>query len=184
MKVLLRKNVTHLGRIGDLVDVRPGYARNYLLPQGLAFRPSAANVRQVELEKRRYLEELARQRAEIEARAALVDGKEITLAARANPEGHLYGSVGPAQIVAVLAEEGLFIEPDNVALDEPIRQLDKHEVPLRFAEDVTATIHVWVVPVHGEGEIPPAPAEEAHAAEPGQAPPEAAGEDKPPEETV
>ena len=192
MKVLLRKNVAHLGKIGDLVDVKPGYARNYLLPQGLAFQSSPANVRRVELEKQRYLEELARQRAEVQARAVLVDGKEVTIAARANPEGHLYGSVGPAQIVAALADEGLFIESENVALDEPIRQLDKYEVPLRFGEDITATIHVWVVPVHVEGEEP-VPAE-APAAEPGQAPaeagppeaqpPQAAAEDKAAEETV
>ncbi len=188
MKVLLRKNVARLGKIGDLVDVKPGYARNYLLPQGLAFRPSPANVRRVELERQRYLEELARQRAEVEARAALVDGKEITISARANPEGHLYGSVGPAQIVAVLADEGLFIESENVALDEPIRRLDKYEVPLRFAHNVTGTIQVWVVPVHGEGEEP-VPAEGPAAAEPGEAAPEArspeaAGEDKAAEETV
>ena len=124
----------------------------YLLPQGLAFQPSAANIRQVELEKKRYLEELAQQRAEIEARAALVDGKEITLVARANEEGHLYGSVGPAQIVAALADQGQFIEPENVALEEPIRQLDRYDVPLRFGHDVTATIQVWVVPLHGDGE--------------------------------
>ena len=152
MKVLLRKNVPPLGKIGDLVEVRPGYARNYLLPQGLAFQPSAANIRQVELEKKRYLEELAQQRAEIEARAALVDGKEITLVARANEEGHLYGSVGPAQIVAALADQGQFIEPENVALEEPIRQLDRYDVPLRFGHDVTATIQVWVVPLHGDGD--------------------------------
>jgi len=152
MKVLLRKNVPPLGKIGDLVEVRPGYARNYLLPEGLAYQPSAANIRQVELEKKRYLEELARQRAEIEARAALVDGKEVTIPARANEEGHLYGSVGPAQIVAALAEQGQFVEPENVAIEEPIRQLDKYDVPLRFGQDVTATIQVWIVPIHGEDE--------------------------------
>jgi len=172
MKVLLRRNVPHLGKIGELVDVRPGYARNYLLPQGLAFQPSEANVRQVELEKQRYLEELARQRAQIEARAAVVDGKEVTIAARANPEGHLYGSVGPAQIVAALAEQNLFIEPDNIALDEPIRQLDKYDIAVRFAEDVTATIYVWVVPVREAGEE--AEGEPAETPDEGAAP--AAGE--------
>ncbi|HUT01649.1 MAG TPA: 50S ribosomal protein L9 [Phycisphaerae bacterium] len=163
MKMLLRKNVSGLGKIGDVVEVRPGYARNYLLPQGLAFQPLASNIRQVELEKKRYLEELARQRAEIEARAALVDGKEVTIAARANVEGHLYGSVGPAQIASALAEIGHFIEPEDVALDEPIRRLDRYDVPLRFSEDVTATIQLWVVPIHGEGES----AEEAPQAGPG-----------------
>jgi large subunit ribosomal protein L9 len=152
MKVLLRKNVAKLGKIGDVVEVKPGYARNYLLPHGLAYEPSRTNLRQVEVEKQKYLQELARQRAEIEARAQLVQGKEITLSARANPEGHLYGSVGPAQIVAALAEQKMFIEAANVVLPEPIRKLDKYEVQLDFGQDVKATISVWVVPVHGEGE--------------------------------
>lgn len=166
MKVLLRKNVTNLGKIGDLVEVRAGYARNHLLPKGLAVRPTEASVRQVELERKHYLEELARQRAQIEARAQLVDGKEVTISARANPEGHLYGSVGPAQIVAALAELKLFVEPEDIVLEEPIRQLDKYDVELRFAEGVTATISVWIVPVHEEGEEgeEPAPGEAAEPA--------------------
>jgi len=150
IKVLLRRNVANLGKIGDLVDVKPGYARNYLLPQGLAYQPTDANVRQVEHEKRAYLEELARQRAQTEARAKLVDGKEVTISARANEEGHLYGSVGPAQVAAALAEEGQFVEAENILLPEPIRQLDKYDVQLDFGHEVTATVHVWVVPIRGE----------------------------------
>lgn len=172
MKVLLRKNVPDLGRIGDIVEVKPGHARNYLLPQALAVQPTRANLLAVEAEKKRYLQELAKQRAEIEARAELLRGKELTIAARANEEGHLYGSVGPAQIVAALAEENIFIDVDNVALDEPIRQLDKYDVVVRFAEDVQTTIHVWVVPVRddrpGEDAAPPQPGEPT----PAEAPPE------------
>ena len=163
MKVLLRKNVAKLGKIGDVVEVSPGYARNYLLPHGMAYEPSRSNLRQVEVEKQKYLQELGRQKAEIEARAQLVQGKEITMSVRANPEGHLYGSVGPAQIVAALAEQKVFIEAANVVLPEPIRTLDKYEVQLDFGQDVKATITVLVVPVHGEGETEgeqaPAPAE-------------------------
>jgi len=152
MKVLLRRNVQKLGKIGDLVDVKPGYARNYLIPQGLAIHPTPSNIKAVEAEKERYLAEMAAKRAELEARAAQLQGKEITIAVRANPEGHLYGSVGPAQIVARLAEENIFIQADEVKLDKPIRQLDKYEVTARFAEDVTAVFTVWVVPIHEEGD--------------------------------
>jgi len=161
MKVLLRSNIRNLGQIGDVVEVKPGYARNYLLPQRLAVEPTEANVREVEARKAEYLAELARQRQEIEARAQAVSGKEITISARANEEGHLYGSVGPAQISATLAEEGLFVEPSEVHMDQPIRQLDKYDVELRFEQDVTATIHVWVVPVRDETE----PDEEADESE-------------------
>jgi large subunit ribosomal protein L9 len=180
MKVLLNQNVSKLGEIGDVVDVKPGYARNYLLPQGLATAPTDANIRKVEEQKQRYLEELARQREEIEARARVLEGKQVTIAARANEEGHLYGSVGAAQIAAVLAEDGIFIQPENVAMDAPIRQLDKYDVPIRFAQDVTATIHVWVLPIRegqGEGEEQTAPAEEPVAGQPSGEPPAGNQED-------
>jgi len=157
MKVLLKKNITHLGHIGEVVTVKPGYARNYLLPCGLAVEPTEANVKAIDAEKERYLAEVAAEREATEAKASAVRGKEITLTARANEEGHLYGSIGPAQIAAALAEEGIFVEAGNIVLDEPIRQLDKYDVTLRFAEDVTAMIHVWVVPAHAEGEDPAAP---------------------------
>ena len=100
MKVLLRRNVSQLGHIGEVVEVKPGYARNYLLPYGLAVEPTEMNLKAIEAQKQAYLEELAKKREELEARAALVADKEVTIAARANEEGVLYGSVGPAQIVA------------------------------------------------------------------------------------
>lgn len=152
MKVLLRENVRNLGQIGEVVEVKPGYARNYLLPQGLAFQPTAANLRAVEADKQRYLEELARRRQELETLAKELDGREVTISARANEEGHLYGSVGPAQICAALAEQNAFVEPEWVQLDHPIRQLDKYDVTIEVGEDVTATVHVWVVALHAGGE--------------------------------
>lgn len=152
MKVLLRQNVSKLGKIGDVVEVRAGYARNYLLPHGLAAEPTEGNVRAVEAAKQAYLEEVAKAHAELEARAQAVRGTEITIAARANEEGHLYGSVGPAQIAAALAAKGVFLKPQNIVLDDAIRQLDKYDVQVSFAEDVTTVIHVWIVPHHEEGD--------------------------------
>ena len=178
MKVLLQGNVANLGKIGDMVEVKPGYARNYLLPHGLAVEPTKLNLQAIEAAKQKYLEELAKQRTELQAKADVVDGREITMSARANEEGHLYGSIGPAQIVAVLASENVFIEPEHVLLDEPIRRLDRYEVALRFGEDITAKIHVWVVPV-GESEQdteaglhPAEPAGAADDPDPPAAPPE------------
>ena len=158
MKVLLQKNVQNLGEIGDLVNVKPGYARNYLLSHGLATEPTEANIRAIKAAKQQYLLELAKQKEQLKAKAAVVHGKEITISARANEEGHLYGSIGPAQIASALAAEQVFIEPQHVVIDEPIRRLDKYDLTIRFAEDVTATIHLWVVPVHqeqGEGQTAP-----------------------------
>jgi large subunit ribosomal protein L9 len=158
MKVLLRRNVPKLGKIGEIVNVRVGYARNYLLPQALAVQPTEANVKAVEAEKERYLQELAAMRTELEAKAEAVRGKEVTIAARANEEGHLYGSVGPAQIVSALAEQGIFLETQNIVLDSPIRRLDKYDVEVLFGEDVKSMIHVWIVPIREQGEPPPAEA--------------------------
>jgi len=163
MKVLLRRNVSKLGKIGEVVDVKPGYARNYLLPMSLAVAPTEANLKAVESEKKAYLEELAKLKAELAAKAAVVQGKEITISARANEEGLLYGSVGPAQISSALADEKIFIDAQYIVMSEPIRKLDRYDVQLRFGEEVSATIHVWVVPVREAGEE--APAAEAPKAE-------------------
>ena len=160
MRVLLRRNISKLGTIGDVVEVKPGYARNYLLHHGLAVQPTDANLKAIEAEKEHYLKELAKQKSELEAKAAVVNGKEITIAARANEEGHLYGSIGPAQIAAALAEQNAFIEPEAILLDEPVRQLDKYDIMIRFAEDVTAEITLWVVPVHEDDDEPGEDAEQ------------------------
>jgi len=157
MKVLLCKTINKLGIIGDVVDVANGYARNYLIPQGLGIAPTEANLKAIEADKARYLEEQAKLRAALEARAKAADGTEVTITARANEEGHLYGSVGPAQLVAALAEQGQAVAEEEVALGEHLRTLDKYEVTLRFAQDIQATITVWIVPLIEEG------AEEAEA---------------------
>lgn len=148
MKVMLKTNVVKLGTIGDVVEVKPGYARNYLLPHGLAVEPTDANVKAIEADKQRFLEQMAEDRQAQEARAAAIRGKEITISARGNEEGLLYGSIGPAQIAAALAAENVFVEPKHIVLDEPIRRLDKYDIMVRFAKDVVAEIHVWVVPTH------------------------------------
>lgn len=158
MKVMLKKNVAKLGTIGDVVEVKPGYARNYLLPLGLAADPTEANIRAIEAERFRFQEVAAKDREAQEARVEAIRGKEITISARANEEGQLYGSIGPAQIAAALAAEDVFVEPEHIVLDEPIRKLDKYDVMVRFAKDLTAEIHVWVVPTHDENVDPQKPA--------------------------
>lgn len=159
MKVLLRANVPNVGMIGEVVEVKTGFARNYLLPQRLAVEPTPGNLKRIEAEKQEYLARLAKLKAEIEARARLVDGKEVTIAARANEEGQLYGSIGPAQIVEALAKENLHVEEKNVVMAEPIRQLEKYEVSLNFGEEITAKISVWVVPIQDATTEAPASAD-------------------------
>lgn len=156
-KVMLKKNVAKLGTIGDVVEVKPGYARNYLLPLGIAVEPTEANIKAIEVERLRFQEQATKDRKAQEARADAVRGKEITISARANEEGQLYGSIGPAQIAAALADDDVFVEPEHIVLDEPIRKLDKYDVTVRFAEDITTEIYVWVVPTHDEDVAPQTP---------------------------
>ena len=150
MKVLLRRNIAKLGQIGDVLEVKDGYARNYLIPQGLAMAPTRANLKAIEEDKAAYLAELARLKQELQTQANLLDGKEFTIVALANEEGVLYGSVGKAQIAAAIVEQGVMIDTRNILLDEPIHKLDKYEVTVGFGEDVTATIGLWVVPPKDE----------------------------------
>ncbi len=163
MKVLLRRNVRNLGQIGEVVEVKAGYARNYLLPQLLAVAPTAGNLKAIEAEKKAYLEELARQRAELQTQANLLQGREFTIVARANEEGHLYGSIGPAQIAQAMDKDGVRIAVENIRLPEPIRKVDKVEVTVEFAEEVNCKVFVLVtVPPEDLAAIEAAKAEKEH----------------------
>lgn len=144
MKILLRENIAKLGIIGDIVEVKPGYARNYLLPYGKAVEPTAANIKAVEAAKEQYLAQLAKQREELTARANAAEGKELVIVARANDEGHLYGSVGPAQVAAVLGEMGVLVDPAEINLAEGYREVGQYTVELRFAEDITASVSLAI----------------------------------------
>ena len=166
MKVLLRRNVPKLGGVGDVVEVRPGYARNYLVPYGLAIEPTEANVKALESEKAERLLAEAENRKELEALAEKLRSVELTILARANVQGHLFGAVHAKEVAAALAEEGYIVQEKAVELAEPIRQLDKYEVPLRLAADLKVDIAVWIVPEKtaegAEGEMPAAaPGEES-----------------------
>ena len=145
MRLLLRTDVARLGIVGDVVEVSDGYARNYLLPHHLATQPTQANIRAL-AEERKLAEE--RRRSLREAQEAAADSLrevEVTIAAPANVEGVLYGSVGAREVAAALCEEGHQVEPGQVNLHHPIRRLDNVLVEVRLAEDVTAEVKVWVV---------------------------------------
>jgi large subunit ribosomal protein L9 len=147
VKLLLAQDVKHLGKAGDVVTVKEGYARNYLLPHGLALVPSAANIARVEAErKQREAEEAARRQRLTEAAAAL-EGTSVIVKAKANEQGHLFGSVTQKEIAEALQAMGHRIGQEQVMLAEPIRQLDRFRVPVRLAEGVEANIDLWVVPV-------------------------------------
>jgi len=146
MKVLLRQDVASLGVIGDVVDVKVGYARNYLLPQGLAVEPNAANLKRVDQEKLDRAKRAEERLQTLKGIASRLNGQSVTIKSKANELGHLFGSVTEQHIAEALAAEGFKVAPSQVALAAPIRTLDKFRVPIRLAEGVEAEIDVWVVP--------------------------------------
>lgn len=148
MEVILLEKVQRLGGLGDKVSVKRGFARNYLIPKGIAVAATPANV--AEFEARRA--ELERQQADVLAsadqRAAALEGTEITVLRKAGEEGRLFGSVGPADVVQALAEAGREITRQEVRMPggDPIRQLGEYEVAIHVHMDVDATIRLRVEP--------------------------------------
>jgi large subunit ribosomal protein L9 len=150
MKVLLCEDIKKLGWLGDIVEVNTGYARNYLLPQGLAKVATEGNIRALAKEKAKRAEHRLRERRRIEKAVEAVDGAEAVLAARANEQGVLFGSVTEAMIAANLRSQGFEVADDIVKLPEHIKQVGTHSVTLRFTDDLTATVRVVVVAEQAE----------------------------------
>ncbi len=138
----------HLGQAGDLVKVRPGFARNYLVPQGLATFATQSNLRMVEKHRQRLKELEAARRADLQSLAAQIAQRSLTIEANANAEGHLYGSVNAEQIAAALRNEGFPIDPENVRIEGPLKELGLYSIKLHLAQDIASEVKLWVVPTH------------------------------------
>ena len=151
MKVLLCDDVDKLGWLGDVVDVKEGYARNYLLPQGLAKIPTEGNLKSLAEEKARRCEQRIQARRRLEEAAAAVEGAEAVIAAKANEQGHLFGSVTGCDIAANLRQQGFEVADEVVQLAEHIKQTGTFTVRLKFAEDLIADVNVVVVAMGSEG---------------------------------
>ncbi|MHC5059492.1 MAG: 50S ribosomal protein L9 [Planctomycetota bacterium] len=145
MKVLLCQDVENLGFLGDVVDVKDGYARNYLLPQQIAVAPSEANIKSLADAKASRAEERKLAREQLDCVAEAVEGAEAVLAARANESGHLFGSVTPRDIAGNLRDQGFGVADEMVQLSEHIKEVGTHEVTLKITPDLTAKISVIVV---------------------------------------
>ncbi|HEX8339335.1 MAG TPA: 50S ribosomal protein L9 [Tepidisphaeraceae bacterium] len=146
VKILLNESVRHVGRVGDVVDVAPGYARNYLLPKGLAVEPTKANLKKVE-ERKKEIERQERElRAQQETLIKQLAGVEITIERRANEQGHLFGSVGASDIAHALQQQGHAVEAADISLPGKLDHIEKYNVVVRFADDLETEIKVWVAP--------------------------------------
>lgn len=144
IQVILREDVVKLGDAGDLVSVKPGYARNYLVPKGMAMLATAARVNEVEHQKRVISEKLAKELGDLNSVKAKLDGMNLEFTAQAGEEGKLFGSVTAQHLADRLAETGLDVDRRKIVLDEPIKTLGTHTVAIRLRSDVVAEFTVNV----------------------------------------
>ena len=145
MQLVLTEDVPHLGKQGDLVEVRPGYGRNYLLPRGLATIPTQHNLRLLARYKERVQQAREARVADLKVLAGQIQHTTIQIEANANEEGHLYGSVGPAEISRALKAKNLMVEPEHVRMEGPIKEIALYEVKVHLGYDIDTAVKVLVV---------------------------------------
>jgi len=181
MDVLLSEDVDNLGQRGEVVRVRVGYGRNYLLPQGLAIQATAGNKRMIEEQRRVLAKRESRERASAEGEASKLDGLTLRFDRRVGEHGILFGSVTALDIVEALKGHGYTVERRRVGLREPIKEVGDYDVTIKLHRDVTPTLKVRVRKEGAPDELAaPAEAAEAQATEAApEAPPENAAESSP-----
>jgi large subunit ribosomal protein L9 len=145
MEVILRHAVENLGKPGDVVKVKNGYARNYLLPHNLAYEATPGNLKRIQQERDRLEAAENQRRDTAQEQATKLEQVSLTFAARVGEEGKLFGSVTAADIAQQLEQQGHHIEKRQVDLHEPIKALGVYRVPIRLHADVKPEIRVWVI---------------------------------------
>jgi len=145
VKVILRKNVEKLGQVGDVLKVKDGFARNYLIPKGLALNATALNLTLVEVFKKSKAATLEGEKSEAAALAKKLESASFTLAVEANEEDTLYGSVTSQEVARLLEAEGYKIDEKNIFVDEPVKSLGIYAVKIKLHPDIETQIKVWIV---------------------------------------
>lgn len=145
IQLLLTENVDKLGIVGDVVAVKPGYARNYLVPHGLATDPTKGNIARLSVRRAQAEAELKIERAALEALFEKLTDCEITLERTANEQGVLFGGISTHDISQALIAQGLGVDERAIRIGENIKRLDTYEITVVLADDLRATIKLWVV---------------------------------------
>ena len=145
MDVVLLKDIEKLGTAGAVVRVKPGYARNYLLPSGLAVPATAPHLKAMEQATRQRAEKAKRIEAEAQALKRNLEGRSLTLKLTLGEDGKPFGSVTAHDVAEALAKEGLAVEKADIHLEQPIKALGIYEIPVRLHAQVTATLKLWIV---------------------------------------
>jgi large subunit ribosomal protein L9 len=145
MEIILRQSVENLGKPGDIVKVSPGYARNYLLPRGLAYEATPGNRKRIAMEKARLEAAEAERIKAAQSLAERLESVQLTFSARVGDEEKLFGSVTTADIAQQLEAQGFDIEKRQIDLHEPIKSLGVYKIPVRLHAEVKPEIKVWVI---------------------------------------
>jgi large subunit ribosomal protein L9 len=145
MEIILRQAVENLGKTGDVVNVKPGYARNYLLPHGLAYEATPGNLKRIQQERARLEAAENERRGTAQGLAEKLEQVSLTFSARVGEEGKLFGSVTATDIAAQLEAQGYHVEKRQIDLHEPIKALGVYRVPIRLHADVKPEVRVWVI---------------------------------------
>lgn len=145
VELLLTENVDNLGIVGDVVKVKPGYARNYLLPRGLATKPTPGAIEALQERRRQVEQELRQQREAQQAMLEKLEGHDITLQRAANEQGVLFGSVSQRDVADALRADGFEVEDRFVRLGETIKRLDSYPIPIVIDREMRCEVKLWVV---------------------------------------
>jgi len=145
MEIILRQGVENLGKPGDVVNVKAGYARNYLLPHGLAYEATPGNLKRIQQERDRLEAAENERRAGAQGIAEKLEQVSLTFSARVGEEGKLFGSVTATDIAQQLESQGFHVEKRQIDLHEPIKALGVYRVPIRLHSDVKPEVRVWVI---------------------------------------
>ena len=147
MKVILNSNTDNLGRAGDVVNVKDGYARNYLIPREIAVEATTRNVKSLEHQKRVIAARFRKEHLKLEAFAHRINEAAITIPMQVGEEGKLFGSVTNKDVAESLAREGIEVDKRKIRLDDPIKELGEYTVPISVHHDITAHLKLFVVKV-------------------------------------
>jgi large subunit ribosomal protein L9 len=145
MKVILRKDSEKLGHVGDVLSVKDGYARNYLIPRGVAYEATDGSLRQLEEENKQQARRADKERIQAEALAAKLEKVSITIKMKVGEEEKLFGSVTAQMIAEALLEKEITLDKRQIELEEPLKALGIYDVPVKLASGVSGKIKVWIV---------------------------------------
>ncbi len=144
MKLIMKETVEKVGKMGEIVDVAAGYARNYLLPKGLGLLTTPRNVKELEHLKKVVEDKIKKEKLQVEGLAQKIAGLSLTIPVQVGPEGQMFGSVTARDIVDAALAQGVEIEHRNIVLEKPIKELGSFFVPVKMPHDVTAQVKVEV----------------------------------------